>query len=55
MIKQRATAIIVCDITSFPMSLPPLSLIPRDMPVILCLNKCDLISNDSTQFQKLVT
>ena len=49
--QTKSLGVIVCDILGFPSSLPPdLSKIyPPGSPIILCLNKCDILANSGGQ------
>ncbi|KAL5250653.1 hypothetical protein ACHWQZ_G016401 [Mnemiopsis leidyi] len=44
--QRRALGVVVCDVLSFPSSLPPNlpEVYPPGSPVILCLNKCDVLA-----------
>ena len=45
--QRRALGVVVCDVLSFPSSLPPNlpDIYPPGSPIILCLNKCDTLAS----------
>ena len=51
--SRRSVGVVVCDIVGFPGTLPPdiEKIYPAQTPIVLCLNKCDVLASSAKQLQ----